>query len=101
MLKFGGSSGPVKVRMAEAEVTVQEHGLRWWFKHGVKCPDCGDKDLLRIESQSRMGISRCANELWDTQFTTEFICGNCGCKFQGEFIEKETWQRKPLYERVQ
>jgi len=100
MLKFGGGGLLPKVEKIEAEVTIQEHGLKWWLDCGVKCPDCGEIDLLRIESQSRMGISRCAKELWDTQFTAKFMCGQCGCKFQGEFIEKETWQRKPLYERV-
>lgn len=112
MLKFLGGGGAIKVEKAEAEVTVQEHSLKWWLDRGVKCPDCGDITYLFIQSQSRMGISRCASELWDTQHTAEFVCGinnmgfdldaevGCGCKFQAEAIEKETWQREPLYKRV-
>jgi len=111
MLTFGGGALMPKVEKTEAEVTVQEHSLKWWLDRGVKCPDCGEIKFLIIQSQQRGSLARCATDKWDAHYTANIICGvtnmwdvdaeiGCGCKFHADFVEKEAIHKKSIYERT-
>jgi hypothetical protein len=98
-------------KMKPAELSVNEHGIKWWLDRGVKCPDCNDTNNLVILNQRRESISRCASDMCDAQYTADFVCGNfthgvevtktfgCGCKFKASYVEKEVIHKKPLYSR--